>query len=197
MKVIDMVGYHREATGGSTSKRLRREGLAPCVLYGGDGENIHFSVPMILFRDLIYSPEAAFVNMDIEGTEYRCILQDAQFHPVSEMILHADFLRLQDDKPVRMDIPVKFVGKSPGMQQGGKLATNLRKLKVEALPEQMPEEIEVSIEGLDLGQSAKVRNIKQEGFTILNNPSVTVGTITIPRSLRSAQAGKKAEDAEA
>ncbi len=196
MRVLDMVGYHREATGGATAKRLRKEGMAPCVLYGGQNENIHFSVPMILFRDLVYTPEAAFVNMDIEGTEYRCILQDIQFHPVSEIILHADFLLLQDDKPVRMEIPVKFYGTSPGLQKGGKLATNLRKLKVEALPANMPSDIEVSIEGLELGQSAKVRNIKQEGFTILNNPSVTVGTITIPRSLRSAQAAKKGEGEE-
>ena len=187
MKTIDLVGYHRSETGGTTAKKLRAEGLAPCVLYGGNGENIHFSVPMILFRELIYTPEATFVNMDIEGTEYKCILKDAQFHPVSEMILHADFLRLYDDQPVKMEIPVKFVGTSPGLQKGGKLATKSRKLKVQALPADMPDSIEVSLNGLELGQSVKVSSIKQEGFTILNNPSVTVGSITIPRSLRSAQ----------
>ena len=193
MKVLDMVGYHRKDMGGSASKRLRAKGLAPCVLYGGGQENVHFSVPMILFRDLVYTPEVAFVNMDIEGTEYRCILQDIQFHPVSEMILHADFLLLQDDKPVRMNIPVRFVGSSPGLLKGGKLVAKKRKLKVEALPGNMPSDIEVSVEGIELGESVKVRSINQSGFTILDNDSVPVVSVMVPRALRSAQSKGEGE----
>lgn len=192
-----MVGYLRDTVGGSSAKRLRAEALAPCVLYGGENENIHFAVPMILFRDLVYTPEAVFVNMDIEGTEYRCILQDVQFHPVSEMILHADFLLLQDDKPVRMNIPVRFVGSSPGLLQGGKLVTKKRKLKVEALPANMPSEIQVNVSGLELGQSVKVGAIEKDNFTILDNDSVPVGSVMIPRSLRSAQSKGGAEEEEA
>jgi large subunit ribosomal protein L25 len=187
MKTIDLVGYHRSDIGGSSPKRLRAESLVPCVLYGGKGENVHFSVPMILFRELVYTPEATFVNMDIEGTEYKCILKDIQYHPVSEVILHADFLRLYDDQVVKMEIPVHFIGTSPGLQKGGKLSIKSRKLKVQALPKDMPDSIAVALDGLELGQSVKVSSIKSEGFTILNNPSVTVGSITIPRSLRSAQ----------
>lgn len=187
MRTLDLVGYHRSDIGTTAAKKLRAEALVPCVLYGGEGDNVHFSVPMILFRDLVYTPEAAFVNMDIEGTEYKCILKDIQFHPVSEIILHADFLLLSDNKPVKMDIPVRFTGTSPGLQKGGKLGVKSRKLKVVALPNEMPDYIEVSVAGLELGQSVKVSSIKQEGFTILNNKSVTVGSINIPRSLRSAQ----------
>lgn len=192
MRTIDLIGYNREELGKKTAKQVRREGNVPCVLYGGK-DPIHFHVPMILFRELIYTPEAAFVNMDIEGTEYKCILQDAQFHPVSEIILHADFLLLEDDREVKMEIPVKFVGKSPGMQKGGKLAIKLRKIKVKALPQNMPEEIEVSLDGLELGQSVKISSLSPENYTILNAPSVTVGSIMIPRALRGKNAGEEAE----
>lgn len=192
MKTVELVGYNRAATKPET-KRLRAEGLVPSVLYGGK-ENVHFAVPMILFRDLVYTPEVAFVNLDVEGTEYKCILQDVQFHPVSEIILHADFLLLEDDRPVKMEIPVKFGGKSPGLQKGGKLATKLRKIKVKALPQNMPETIEVSLDGLELGQSVKVASLSQESYDILNPKSVTIASVTIPRALRSAQAKDGAEE---
>lgn len=187
MEYLDMVGYYRKDLGRKASKDLRTEGYAPCVLYGGHDEPIHFYVPMILFRELVYTPDVKMVVMDIEGTEYKCILQDVTFHPVSEVLLHADFLRLYDDVPVKMDIPVTFKGSSPGLLKGGKLVTKTRKLTVKALPADMPQSIEVSIEGLDLGKSVKVSSIKQENFTILNNPMVTIGSIEIPRALKSAK----------
>lgn len=194
MKTLDLIGYNRTDIGKKTSKDLRRDGNVPCVMYGGGEENVHFHTPMILFRDLVYTPEVAFVNMDIEGTEYKCILQDVQFHPVSEIILHADFLRLYDDVPVVMEIPVTFVGTSPGLQKGGKLATKLRKIKVKALPNNMPESVEVSLEGLELGQSVKVGTVNAENFEILSGNNVTIASVTIPRALRSAQSKGEGEE---
>lgn len=193
-----MIGYKRAELGKKTAKQVRREALVPCVLYGAT-ENKHFNVPMILFKDLVYSPEAAFVNMDIEGDEHMCILQDIQFHPVSEIILHADFLILEENTTVKMEIPVKFAGTSVGLQKGGKLTAKLRKIKVKALPKHMPETIEVSIDGLDLGQSVKVSSLTAENYEILNASSVTIGSVAIPRALRSAQTtgedGEEVEDA--
>lgn len=187
MEFLDMVGYYRKELGKKEAKKLRLEGNAPCVLYGGNDEPIHFYVPMILFRELVYTPDAKMVNMDIEGTEYKCILQDISFHPVSEVIEHADFLRLYDDVPVKMNVPVSFKGTSPGIMKGGKLVVKSRKLKVKALPADMPDKIEVSIDGLELGKSVKVSSVPQETFTILNNPMVTIASIDIPRSLKSAK----------
>ena len=197
MKTLDLIGYHREV-GGKKSEltKLRTEGSVPCVLYGGE-ENVHFHTPEILFRELVYTPNVSFVNMDIEGTEYKCILQDVQFHAVSEQILHADFLLLSDDKEVKMDIPVKFVGNAPGVQQGGKLVTKLRKVSVSALPANMPEFIEVSIDGLELGRSIKIGQLEPKDYTILNHPMVTIGTISIPRALKSAQSKGEGETEEA
>ncbi|MGB0525331.1 MAG: 50S ribosomal protein L25/general stress protein Ctc [Flammeovirgaceae bacterium] len=194
MKIVDVIGYNRTEIGKKSSKDLRRAGNVPCVMYGGEEGNLHFHSPMILFRDLVYTPEVCFVNMDIEGKEYKCILQDVQFHPVSEIILHADFLRLYDDVPVMMEIPVKFVGNSPGLQKGGKLSTKLRKIKVKALPKDMPENVEVSLEGLELGQSVKVKSVDAQNYEILSGPNVTIASVTIPRALRSAQAKGEGEE---
>ena len=125
MKTIDLIGYKRDVQGKKMVKALRQDAQVPCVLYGGK-DTVHFHMPMILFRDLVYTPEVYLVNLNIEGDEYHCILQDIQFHPVSEIILHADFLQLFDDKKVKVEIPVKFSGTSPGIQKGGKLISKLK-----------------------------------------------------------------------
>jgi len=183
MKTIEIIGYHRANLGKKDSKSLRESANVPCVLYGGD-KQVHFHSPMILFRDLVYTPEAHIVLLNVEGDEYRCILQDIQFHPVNEMILHADFLLLQDDKPVKMDIPLKFVGVSPGVQQGGKLVAKIKRMKVRALPKDLPEYITVDITGLELGKSVKVKDIKLENYEIFSNPANPVATVEVPRALK-------------
>ena len=144
MKTVEIIGYNRANLGKSEAKRLRAEGQVPCVIYGGD-EQVHFYAPMILFRDLVYTDEAHFVHVNVEGREFRAILQDIQFHPISEVILHADFLQIFEGKVVKMDIPVHFEGTSPGVTKGGTLIKKRRHLKVMALPKNMPEYIAVEI----------------------------------------------------
>ena len=195
MKTLEIIGYKRANLGKAESKRLRAESNVPCVLYGGN-EQVHFYSPMILFRDLVYTPNAHFVNLDIEGVEYKCILQDIQFHPVSEVILHADFLLLDDKKHVKMDIPVKTVGTAPGIQAGGKLVMKQRKLSVRALPANMPDFIELDINELTLGKSAKVGEIKADGYEILNSPLVSVASVDVPRALRGKSAAELEEESE-
>jgi len=180
METIEIIGYKRANLGKKNSNKLREEGNVPCVVYGGD-EQIHFHAPMILFRDLVYTPGANFVKLNIEGIEKDVILQDIQFHPVSEVILHADFLELQDNKKVKMDIPVKIIGDSPGVQQGGKILIRIRKLSVMAYPKNMPEFVEVDISELQLGKSIKVEDILKEQYEILNSPLVSIVSVNIPR----------------
>ncbi|MEJ8756031.1 50S ribosomal protein L25/general stress protein Ctc [Pontibacter sp. H259] len=187
MKTLEIIGFKRANLGKAQTKELRNESYVPGVLYGG-AEQVHFYAPAILFRDLVYSPEVYEVDLNIEGTHYRAIMQDVQFHPVNEMLLHVDFLELQDDKPVKMEIPVKMVGTSPGVIVGGKLVTKLRKLKVKALPANLPDYIEVDISDLELGKSIKVGKINTGGnYEILTNTLAPVATVTIPRALKSAQ----------
>ena len=180
MQTIEIIGYKRANLGKNESKKLREDGNVPCVVYGGK-EQVHFHAPMILFRDLVYTPGANFVKLNIEGEEKDVILQDIQFHPVSEVILHADFLELNDTKKVKMEIPVKIFGDSPGVQQGGKILMRIRKLSVMAYPKNMPEFIEVDISGLELGKSIKVEDLLNEEFDILNSPIVSVVSVNIPR----------------
>ena len=133
MKTVEIIGYKRANLGKAEAKRLRAEGNVPCVIYGGE-EQVHFSAPMILFRELVYTDEAHFVHLNVEGKEYQAILQDIQFHPVSEVILHADFLQIFEGKHVKMNIPVHFEGVSPGVTKGGTLIKKRRHLSILALP---------------------------------------------------------------
>jgi len=190
MKSLEIVGFKRANLGKKNAKMLREESYVPCVLYGGD-EQVHFSAPAILFRELLYTPEVHVVDLNIEGDMYRAIVQDTQFHPVNEMLLHVDFLLLQDGKEVKMDIPVKYVGVSPGVLAGGKLVSKLRKLKVKAAPESLPEFVEVNISGLELGKSIKVSKVEPKGYAILTNPQAPIATVAIPRALKGAMAGEK------
>jgi len=183
MKTLEIIGYKRANLGKSESKKLREEGNVPCVIYGGE-EQVHFHAPMILFRSLVYSPEIYFVELNIEGKKYNCILQDIQFHPVSEMILHVDFMELHDGKPIKMQVPVKFFGDSPGIRAGGKLMINTRTLLVRALPKDMPESIDLDISEIVLGQTIKVKEVEIDNFEIINAPQVSIASVSIPRAAK-------------
>ena len=167
MKSVEIIGFKRANLGKKEAKAVREEGMIPCVMYGG-AEQVHFAVPTFLFRDLIYTPEACMVDLNVEGKTYKAVLQDAQFHPVNESLLHADFLELHESKEVKMDIPV-------------------RKLKVQALPANMPDFVDVEVADLDLGKSVKVSAIKQNNFKILNPGSNPVVSVIIPRALKGKQ----------
>ena len=153
---------------------------------------------MILFRDVVYTNEAHFVSLIIEGEPepLEAFLQDVQFHPVSEIIMHADFLQLFWGTPIKMDIPIKPVGNAPGTQQGGKLIRKIKYLQVKALPKNMPEVIEVDVSALDLGKSVKVGELSTGEYDILNSPLVTIAGIEVPRALRGKSVDEE-EDEEA
>ena len=195
MKTIEIIGYKRANLGKNESKKLRDEGNVPSVVYGGK-EQIHFHSPMILFRDLVYTPGANFVQLNIEGEIKNAILQDIQFHPVSEIILHADFLELSENKKIKMEIPVKFLGDAPGVLQGGKILTRIRKLSILAYPKNMPEFIEIDISHLELGKSIKVEDILSEQYEILNSPLVSVVSVNIPRVTIEEEEEEETEDDE-
>lgn len=187
MKTLEIIGYKRANLGKSDSKHLRQEGNVPCVLYGGD-EQVHFYAPMILFRDLVYTQDAHFVHLNIEGQEYRAILQDIQFHPVSEVILHADFLQLFEGKPVTMDIPVALTGQSKGVLNGGILVHKRRTLKILALPKNMPSHIDVDITNLDFHHAVKVNDVDAKDFEILDTKIASIAVVEVPRALKAATA---------
>ncbi len=183
MKNVEIIGYNRANLGKTQSKQLRNEGNVPCVVYGG-GQQIHFYAPAFQFKDLVYTDEAHFVNLNIEGKEYHAILQDIQFHPVSEVILHADFLQLFEDKFVKMNVPVHFVGTSKGVTKGGTLVKKRRKLAVKALPKDMPDFITVDITNLDFHKALKVGSVQTENYEIQDSPIASIAVVEVPRALR-------------
>ncbi len=192
MKTLEVIGFKRANLDSASLSELRESGNVPCVVYGpGIKEQIHFYSPIILFRDLIYTPEVHLVELNIEGTIIKAVLKDAQFHPVSEMLLHADFVAYAEDKPIKFEIPVKVVGNSPGIAVGGKLEMKTRVLKVKGLANDFPDFVTVDISKLELGKSFKVEDLSVEGFEILTSPNVSIVTVGIPRALRGKKPGEE------
>jgi large subunit ribosomal protein L25 len=186
MKSLEIIGFKRANLGKVEAKQLRAETNVPCVLYGGK-EQVHFHTPAFLFRDLIYSGEVHTVDLTVDGKKYKCVMQDVQFHPVNEMILHVDFLELLDDKIVKIDIPVKLTGTAVGVIKGGKLMPKLKKVTVKALPANLPDFIEVDVTNLEVGKSVKVSDIKTNNYTILNAKAIPLATVVSTRELKQAE----------
>jgi large subunit ribosomal protein L25 len=186
MKSIAISGSPRENVGKRDAKELRYEGKVPAVLYGGKNQ-IHFSVSASDLRGLVYTPDVSFVALDVAGVKAQAIIQDVHFHPLTDQPLHVDFLELDEKKPVVMQIPVKLTGTSPGVKIGGKLIQKLRKLRVKALPKDMPQFVEVSIEKLDVGKSVGVGELKFDNFKVTNNVEDTIVSVTMSRALKQAE----------
>jgi large subunit ribosomal protein L25 len=192
MKTIAISGSPRENVGKRDAKELRYEGRVPAVLYGGT-EQQHFAVLATDLKDAIYTPEANFLEIDINGVKTKAIIKELQFHPLTDLLLHVDFLQLFDEKEILMEIPIKLTGTSPGVKTGGKLVQKLRKLRVKALPANMPQYVEVSISKLDVNNLFRVRDLEVADFVITNTPEDTIVSVTMSRALKQAEqvSGKK------
>ena len=188
MKSITINGSKRESVGKVATKALRNAGRVPCVLYGG-GEPLHFSAPELDFSKLVYTPNAHTVVINLDGENVAAILQDIQFHPLTDKILHIDFYRLFDDKEVSMNIPVKVEGAAPGvLNSGGVLVLNKRKLRVKALPKDLPDFIVANISKLKLGNKLYTAELQTEEYTLLHPDN------TVVCQVRTSRASVKEED---
>ena len=174
MKSITINGSQRESVGKKATKALRNAGQVPCVLYGGD-KSVHFTAGEIAFSKLVYTPNAhtAVIVLD-NGTTYNAVLQDIQFHPVTDKILHIDFYQLLEGKEITMDIPVQLVGSSIGVKAGGNLRRNRRKLRVKALPDNLPDFIEADISELKIGDKLFVTDVASDSFSFLHSDNTVV-----------------------
>ena len=174
MKSITINGSQRESVGKKATKALRNAGQVPCVLYGGDNP-VHFSAPELAFSKLVYTPNAHTVVIELEnGDTYNAILQDIQFHPVTDNILHIDFYQLFDNKEVTMEIPVQFTGNSRGVRNGGVLRKNKRSLRVKALPGNLPDYIEADITDLKIGNKLYITALDSEDFKFMHPDNIVV-----------------------
>ena len=190
MKSITIKGSQRESVGKKATKALRNAGKVPCVLYGGD-KPVHFSADEKSFKPLVYTPDVFTATIELDGVTYNAVLQDIQFHPVHDSILHVDFYQLFEDKAVTMDIPVRLVGSSKGVMVGGALRHNLRKLKVKALPANLPDFIEADITELEIGNKLYVTELKNDNYTFLHPDNTVVAQVRMSRN--AAKAATEAE----
>ncbi|MGC6432415.1 MAG: 50S ribosomal protein L25/general stress protein Ctc [Jejuia sp.] len=182
MKSITINGSQRESVGKKSTKALRNAGQVPCVLYGGD-KPVHFSAPELAFSKLVYTPNAHTVVIALDnGVTLNAVLQDIQFHPVTDRILHIDFYQLFDDKEIALDIPVNLVGNSKGVKNGGVLRKNNRKLRIKALPANLPDFIEIDITPLKIGDKVYVGDLDSEKYRFLHTDNTVVCQIKTSRT---------------
>lgn len=187
MKTIALTGELRSELGSKSSRTLRNEGKVPCVLYGGS-DLVHFFIYAPDFKNLVYTPNTYKVQLTIEGKKYQAILQDMQFHPVNEAIIHADFLMVDDSKKVNLTIPVKVTGNSPGVRSGGKLIQKIQRLRVKGLIKNIPDFVAVNIDNLDLGQSIKIKHLDVPNIEILDSKDNAIVTVKMTRNVVKEEA---------
>ncbi len=203
MKTFELKGTIRKDTGKKYSRRLRMEEKVPCVMYGGK-ENIHFFMPELSFKDIVYTSNVYLLKIDIEGNNHDAVIRELQFHPVTDKIIHADFKEYYPDQPVIINLPVKIVGESIGLKAGGKLRLGRRIIKARGLVKDFPEYIEIDITDLDIGHTIRIEDLKIEGLEFLDSSGSMIISIVSARVISKAMLtaiedieAKEAEEAEA
>ena len=181
MKSITIKGSKRESVGKVATKALRNAGMVPCVIYGG-GKLVHFSAAELAFAKLVYTPKVFTATIVVDGEKIPTILKDIQFHPVTDKIIHADFYQLFDDKEITMRIPVNLIGTSPGVLNGGSLRFTNRKLKVRALPANLPDFVNADISTLKIGNKLTVESLRTEGYTFMQSDNTVVVQVRTSRN---------------
>ncbi|MCD9856438.1 50S ribosomal protein L25/general stress protein Ctc [Epilithonimonas sp. JDS] len=195
MKSITIQGTKRESVGKKSTKALRDAELVPCVVYGG-GEPLNFSALEKAFKGLVYTPEAHTVSIEVDGQVIPAVLQDIQFHPITDKIIHADFYRLSDDKPVVMEVPVRVTGRSKGVVAGGVLRQTYRKLKVKAIPANLPDEIVVDITSLKIGNKFYVESLKNDKYSFMHPDNAVIVAVKMSRNASKNAAAAMDDDDE-
>jgi len=196
MKTIEIKGSLRTELGKKSSKDIRKAEGVPCVIYGKES-NIHFQAPELSFKNLVYTHEAHLVDLNLDGKVYKTVLHDIQFHPVSDRIIHADFVQIFEDKPVIIAVPVSVHGDSVGVIAGGKLSIKKRTLKVKGLPKYLPEFITIDITDLKIHDSVKVGDLSIENIELLDMKKAVVVTIATSRVAQKAEGEGEGAEGEA
>lgn len=200
MESVQVSGQLRTNVGKKAAKATRRDGVVPAVLYGLGGNPVHFTVKALDLRSLIYSPDFKLAELTVGGKTYKAIIKDHQFHPVTDELRHVDFLALEDGRTVKVQVPVRFEGTSPGVRGGGKLQVAVRRVKIKTTPENMIDHVMLDISKLEMGGAIRVRDIQvNDGVEIMNPGGQPIASVEVPRALRSAAtaAAKAAEGAGA
>lgn len=187
MNTITIEGQLRTGFGKAATRQLRSQEMVPGVIYGG-AQEINFAAPAAAFKKLVYTPSFQFCEVKLEGKTYRTILKDLQFDKVNDELIHVDLLELVEDKKVIANIPLKFVGASKGVKDGGKLIVKMKSLKIKTYPKHLREQIEVSIDNLELNGNIRVEDVKIAEYEILNSPRIPIASVVLTRQLKQEEA---------
>lgn len=187
MKTLEIQGTLRTEVGKKSSKKTRKEGNVPCVIYGKE-QNIHFQAHENSFTNLIYTHDAHLVKLNLDGKEYKVFLQDVQFHPVSDKIIHADFIEIIDNKPITMSLPIKITGESVGVKAGGKLRIKKRHLKVKGFANDIPEYLLIDITDVKIHHSIKVGDLSYEKIELIDPKITTILSVATSRVVQKEEA---------
>ena len=191
MENISIKATKRDVLGRKTALDLRRQDQIPSVLYGGK-DIVHFYAHVFEFKKIVFTPNVYIIDLDVDGKVYKCILQDAQYHPVSDKMIHADFLEVNETKPVSIKVPVKLTGVSEGVKQGGKLIQKMRTLKVKGLVKNLPDVLDIDVTKLGLGQTIKIEKLAFPNLEILESKSAVVCVVNATRGTKDAAAAPAA-----
>ena len=192
METIKINGVERKDFGKKGSKDVRREGMVPAVVYGGNEAPVHFSIEEKAMKPLLFTPNSYIVELDINGKKELAVMRDVQFHPVKDYPMHVDFFRVLPGKPVAIDVPIKIVGNSEGVKLGGKLTIQKRKLRIKGMVEHLPDYLEIDITNLGIGKSIFVSDLKFDNLTLLTPATTSVCAVIMTRAARGAAAAAAA-----
>ena len=187
MKTVTIEGQLRTGVGKKAARQLRAQELVPGVIYGGSTE-LTFAAPAKAFKPLVYTGEFQYAQVNLEGKSYKCILKDLQFDTVTDALIHVDLLELVDTKKVIADLPLKYVGTSKGVKEGGKLVVKMKSIKVKTLPKFLKEYVEVDITNLALNENLRVSDIVTEEYEVMNSPRIPIASVVMTRQLKQAEA---------
>ena len=193
MKTVSLSGSLRENVGKKDTKALRKAGLVPCVMYGMGEEQVHFATDMKNFNKILFTPECYIIDFDVNGKVYKTILQDVQYHPVTDSVLHADFLIVKEDKPITVTLPIALEGSAAGVMRGGKPKMGIKKVKVSGLIKDLPDYVKVNISNVNINEAIKVKDLNIENVTPVT-PDYTV--IFAVNMARGASVSAEEETAE-
>lgn len=189
MEIIAIQGRRKEESGKNETKKIRREGFVPAIMYkSGGGDATQFSVDPKEFRNLVYTPQFKLAEVNLDGKSSRCIIKSIQFHPVTDEVVHIDFLELVPGVSFKATVPLRFAGQAPGVKAGGKFIPKMRRINIFTTPESVVDEVVADISTMDLGDTIRVRDIQlPQGVQITNNGAIPIATIEVPRALRGGK----------
>ncbi|MBL7775698.1 MAG: 50S ribosomal protein L25 [Saprospiraceae bacterium] len=187
MEIIALKAHKKESSGKQAAKKVRHSGMVPAIMYkSGGGEAVQFSLNPADFRHLVYSSKFKLAEIELDGAKHKCILKDVQFHPVTDQVVHLDFLSLTPGVKFKASVPLRFAGQAPGVKAGGKFITTLRKINILTTPEKVVDEVVADITSMNLGDTIRVRDIAPEdGVEVTNNGAIPIALIEIPRALKT------------